>query len=102
MSHVIYITATYSKPTNDYHIPKEHWILWDLEDIKLCKNIRDINSITIVEKHGEEINNCIDMYSKDSIITEYGKYPELFILTDKLTEETTKEIISKTRDNNYG
>ena len=37
------------------------------------------------------------MYSKDSIITEYGKYPELFILTDKLTEETTKEIISKKR-----
>ena len=54
----IYITATYSKPTNDYNIPKEHWILWDLEDIKLCKNIRDINSINrLVEKHGEEINN---------------------------------------------
>ena len=38
-SFTVQITATYSKPINDYNIPKENWILWDLEDIKLCKNI---------------------------------------------------------------
>ena len=26
----IFITATYSKPINDYNIPKDCWILWDL------------------------------------------------------------------------
>ena len=46
----IYITATYSKPINDYSIPKEAWITWDLEDISLCKNGK-INEIE--EKHGK-------------------------------------------------
>ena len=31
-SFTIQITATYSKPTKDYNIPKKNWILWDLED----------------------------------------------------------------------
>ena len=39
LSFTVQITATYSKPINDYNIPKDCWILWDLEDIKLCKNI---------------------------------------------------------------
>ena len=38
-SFTVQITATYSKPINDYNISKDSWILWDLEDIKLCKNI---------------------------------------------------------------
>ena len=56
----VQITATYSKPINDYNIPKDCWILWDLEDIKLCKNIRDECSIIrLVEKHGDCIQNII-------------------------------------------
>ena len=30
-SFTVQITATYSKPINDYNIPKDCWILWDLE-----------------------------------------------------------------------
>lgn len=99
----VQITATYSKPSNDYNIPRENWILWDLEDIKLCKNItKEGNIDTLVTKHGLEIKDYIDMYSQESIINEYSKYPELFLLTDKLTDESTKEIIEGTQDNNYG
>ena len=99
----VQITATYSKPSNDYNIPRENWILWDLEDIKLCKNItKEGNIDTLVTKHGLEIKDYIDMYSQESIVNEYSKYPELFLLTDKLTDESTKEIIEYTRDNNYG
>jgi hypothetical protein len=35
----VYITATYLKPINAYHITPETQVLWTLEDINLCKNI---------------------------------------------------------------
>ena len=99
----IQITATYSKPTNDYNIPRQNWILWDLEDIKLCKNIIEEKSITrLIEKHGEDIQDVISKYSLQNIIAEYSKYPDLHILTDKLTPETQIEIIKETKDNCYG
>ena len=99
----VQITATYSKPINDYNIPKDSWILWDLEDIKLCKNIEDENSINrLVEKHGEEIKDIIEKYSPESIITEYSKYPDLWILTDEIISEIKSEILNDTKNNNYG
>lgn len=99
----IQITATYSKPINDYNIPKDCWILWDLEDIKLCKNINQERSIDrLVEKHGEEIKSIIEKYSEDNIIIEYSKYPELWLLTDEIKSEIKSEIINETKDNNYG
>lgn len=99
----VQITATYSKPINDYNIPKDCWILWDLEDIKLCKNITNEDSIIrLVEKHGDCIQNIISKYSQDSIISEYSKYPELWLLTDEINQDVVTEIINYTQDNNYG
>ena len=99
----IYITATYSKPINDYDISKDCWILWDIEDIKLCKNIKNESSIIrLVEKHGVCIQDIISKYSHDSIISEYSKYPDLWLLTDKINEEVVTEIVNDTHDNNYG
>jgi len=102
-SFTIQITATYSKPINDYNIPKDCWILWDLEDIKLCKNITDESSIIrLVEKHGVCVQDIISKYSQDSIISEYSKYPELWLLTDKINQDVVTEIINNTQENNYG
>ena len=99
----VQITATYSKPINDYNIPKNCWILWDLEDIKLCKNItNEGNIIRLVEKHGDCIQDIISKYSQDSIISEYSKYPELWLLTDEINPDVVSEIINDTHDNNYG
>ena len=113
----VYITATYTKPINDYNISKDNWILWDLEDIKLCQTI-SINSLEIIssnslvndntnidrliEKHGDELKNIISNYSIENIKLEYSKYPEFYILTHSLDDETTREIINNTRNNNYG
>jgi hypothetical protein len=103
LSFTIQITATYSKPINHYNISKDCWILWDLEDIKLCKNIKDINSIhRLVEKHGNYIKDIINEYSKDNIINEYSKYPELYLLTNQINKETINKIIDNTQDNEYG
>jgi len=103
LSFTIKITATYSKPVNDYNIPKNCWILWDLEDIKLCKNITDNSNLDrLVEKHGECIRDIITTYSKTNIIDEYSKYPELWLLTDEINSNILSEIIKETQDNNYG
>ena len=99
----VQITATYSKPINDYNIPKDCWILWDLEDIKLCKNITNKDSIIrLVEKHGDYIQDIISEFSKDNIISEYSKYPELWLLTNEIKPDIVTEIINNTQDNNYG
>jgi len=102
-SFTVQITATYSKPINDYNIPKNNWILWDLEDIKLCKNICDQKNIDrLIEKHGSEIEKIIKNYSQHNIIQEYSKYPELWVLTHEIDSETVKDIVDRTQDNDYG
>ena len=102
-SFTVQITATYFKPVNDYNIPRENWILWDLEDIKLCQNINNKESINkLVIKHGTEIKDIISKYSLDNIITEYSKYPNLWLLTDKINNKNREEIINATRENDYG
>jgi hypothetical protein len=101
-SFTVQITATYSKPINDYNIPKDCWILWDLEDIKLCKNITEGNILRLVEKHGECIREIMRKYSFDNIRTEYSKYPELWLLTDEIKPAIVSEIINDTQSNNYG
>ncbi len=102
-SFTIQITGTYSKTVNNYNIPKENCILWDLEDIRLCQNIdKEGNIEKLVSKHGNEIKDIISQYSFDNIKEEYSKYPELMILTNKLKEDVKKDIIENTKDNNYG
>ena len=92
-SFTIQITATYSKPVNDYNIPRDCWILWDLEDIKLCKNIQNEDNIArLIEKHGESISDIISKYSQNGIIEEYSTFPELSLLTDEITPEVVAEI----------
>jgi hypothetical protein len=99
----VQITATYFKPINDYNIPKNCWILWDLEDIKLCKNIIHKESENrLVEKHGNCIKDIISKYSQDNIINEYSKYPELWLLTDEINPSVVTDIINDTKDNDYG
>lgn len=94
----VQITATYSKPINDYNIPKDCWILWDLEDIKLCKNITEEGSCNrLIEKHGNCIEEIISQYSEDNIINEYSKYPDLWLLTDELSNETIVKIMNRNK-----
>jgi hypothetical protein len=99
----VFVTATYSKPSSDYNIPENSWILWDLEDIKLCQNIEKKESIDkLTEKHGTEFGDIICKYTKESIINEYSKYPELYVLTDELKSDVEMDIIERTRYNDYG
>lgn len=102
-SFTVQITATYSKPIYDYKISRESWILWDLEDIKLCKNINNKDNFNkLCEKHGQIMINIIKKYTPENIMAEYMKYPELWILTDNIKQNVIEDIIDSTQDNNYG
>ena len=108
-SFTVYITATYSKPVQDYNIPRDHWILWDLEDIQLCKNIsNNVDNVDnkkverLVEKHGDDIRILLQQYSMESIRTDFSKYPDLDILTMNISPEVLSEITNETRNNLYG
>lgn len=99
----IYITATYSKPTQSYNIPREHWVLWDLEDIHMCKHVdRELNQKRLVEKHGDEIKSLLLQCSTENIIADFSKYPDLDILTMEINPKILPEILKETSDNLYG
>jgi len=102
-SFTVFITATYSKPSQHYNISREHWILWDMEDIKLCKNIEEEKNVArLVEKHGDDIPRLLQEYSSENIRMDFSKYPELEILTMNIKEEVLPKILNDTKDNLYG
>jgi len=102
-SFTMQITATYSKPANDYNIHVNNWVLWDMEDIKLCKNIKTKGNVDrLVQKHGEEIRTILKGYSDENIMSVYSNYADLHILTDEITPEILPEILRDTRHTCHG
>lgn len=99
----IYITATYNKPQNCFNIPRDAWILWDLEDVKLCKTINKRGSIEkLKEKHGENLVKILEKYDKNHIIKEYNYYPTIEFITWDFTNTVKDAILDKYNDSNTG
>ena len=99
----IQITATYTKPVQQYGIDKKAQVLWDLEDVMLCKNIHSEESrAKLVEKHGEDFEEVVKKYSTESIIESYNMYPELRVLTHELKPEIIRDINQETDGTQYG
>ena len=100
-SFTIYMTGTYLKPTFSFKIKRDNILIWDLEDVILCKYyIKNIERLR--EKYGEDFIKIFNKYSIETITNEYNRYPELHILTDEFNEETVEKVIKMTRNNNYG
>ena len=95
----IHISATYSKTATNYNILKEHWILWDLEDINLCKKY---NTNRLIEKYGDEMKQTLEFFNEKSIIEEYSKFPEMWVITDELDDNLTKELIENFKNSDDG
>ena len=98
----IYMTATYFKPVSLFSIPKKSQIIWDLEDIKLCKNIDTKNQETLIYKHGNLFGDLITKYGINHIKDEYQKFPELHILNLNLDCNKKEDYIKVMNDNNVG
>lgn len=87
-SKMIYITATFNKPICKFNISEDARIYWNIEDIKLCKNIKSSeNKKKLLEKFPEILEfNLFDKFSDREIENDYNKFPELHFLTMKFTE----------------
>ena len=95
----LFLTATYSKPLNEWNIPLECQFYWDIEDEQLCKK-RNIQGL--VEKHGTDVLNFLTEENKETMLCVYDKMPDLHIITnmmDPLKYDIIKNII---KDTSYG
>jgi tRNA1(Val) A37 N6-methylase TrmN6 len=102
----IYLTATYNKPLQEWNIPKECQMYWDIEDEQICKSILiDENNLDkLKEKHGNEyITKTIKHFSElgltvNNIFKCYEKMPDLHLITnlfDQQRYEVIKEKLNK-------
>lgn len=97
----VYITGTYAKPTDTFKIPRENQILWDNEDVVLCKDL-ERNKDRLIVKHGQEFNEALTNYTTRAVQEEYQRFPELVQLTTKLTPEAVQSINEETHGTPYG
>ena len=65
------MTATYFKPTISFEIPRENILIWDLDDVILCKDYIE-NYDRLVEKHGQKLIQIFNQYSDETIENEYN------------------------------
>jgi hypothetical protein len=84
----IFITATYNKPINQFDIPKNHRIIWNLENVLELKRIseKDFNNFIKKLKDAKQFDNkIIDDVLKDfsiyDILRQYKNYPEPCLIT---------------------
>ena len=88
----IFITATYNKPINEFDIPENHRIIWNLENVLELKRIannyneKDFNNFIKRLKDAKNFDNkIIDDVLKDfsiyNILQQYKNYPEPCLIT---------------------
>jgi len=95
----LYLTATYTKPLNEWNIPKDCQLYWDIEDEQLCKR-RDISGL--VEKHGEDVLLFINPINQERLLSVYDKMPDLHIITNMMDRKRYEMIKERIQDTSYG
>lgn len=105
VKNVIYVTATYTKPVNAFGIHPDAMILWDIEDIYLCKNMDKINEARLCQKYDEDIiKTQVLIYSPEKIRETFSKFPELHLITTTFETDVATELkeFIKGDDRGYG
>jgi len=95
----LYLTATYSKPLNEWNIQKDCQFFWDIEDEQMCKK-RDVNGL--IEKHGEDVLIFIKPENQERLLCVYDNMPDLHIITNMMDRKRYEIIKEKIKDTSYG
>ncbi len=106
----IFLTATYSKPLNEWNILKECQMYWDIEDEQICKSILidEKNLEILIEKHGNEhITQTINYYlnlgfSVIDMFKPYEKMPDLHLITNMFDSQRYEIIKENIMGTHYG
>ena len=90
----VYITATYLKPITDFSIPLEAQILWDLEDVNLCKTIDTTASQKrLTEKYGIDMEESLKYLTVDSVKKTYEMYPSMQFMSLNIDADVKSSIL---------
>jgi hypothetical protein len=99
----LYLTATYTKPLNEWSIPAECQFYWDIEDEQMCKK-RNVDGLA--EKHGgEHVLSLLSETNKagnEEMLNVYDKMPDLHIITNMMDKQRYDAIKDKIKDTSYG
>ena len=95
----LYLTATYAKPLNEWTIPEDCQLYWDIEDEQMCKK-RDIDGL--FEKHGEDVLLFITKDNQERLLSVYDKMPDLHIITNMMDRKRYEMIKERIQDTSYG
>ena len=105
----IYLTATYSKPLQEWNIPIECQMYWDIEDEQICKSIMidDLNINKLVEKHGNIVKDIIQYQCKmgntiQDIFKPYLIMPDLNLITNMFDSQRYDIIKENIMGSHYG
>lgn len=100
-SYKIYVTATYNKPKQIYKIEDKNIIKWDLNNIKLIKNIKSETTFYKAYNNLESIfgnkilNKVVKKYNNTFIFDQYKNFPEPYLITSVWDKEFIDTEISK-------
>jgi hypothetical protein len=95
----LYLTATYSKPLNEWNIPNDCQFYWDIEDERMCKS-RNVDGL--VEKHGEDVLLFIRPENQERLLSVYDNMPDLHIITNMMDRKRYEIIKERIKDTSYG
>jgi len=113
-SYKIYVTATYNKPKQIYNVDDKNIIKWDLQDIRLLKNIKNKNTfykaygnleikfgrkilLNVLNNNGFNItkSNIKNVKNVKNIIQQYNHFPEPILLTSVWDKDFVDNEIKK-------
>ena len=105
----IYLTATYSKPLQEWNIPSECQMYWDIEDEQICKSILSDNTNInrLVEKHGDIVKDMIQYKNEngdniEDIFKPYLRMPDLYLITNMFDSQRYDIIKENIMGSHYG
>ena len=110
-SYKIYVTATYNKPKQIYNVDDKNIIKWDLQDIKLIKNIKNKKTFykayknlkikfgnkilkKVLNNYGFNITKS-NVKNVNNIIQQYKHFPEPILLTSVWDKDFVDNEIKK-------
>lgn len=96
---MLYLTATYFKPLNEWDIKSFCQFYWDIEDEKLCKK-RDIGEL--VKKHGSNVYLFLNDKNQERKLGYYDNMPELYLMTNFVNPNLIEKIKHDIEGTDYG
>ena len=96
----ILMTATYEKPIAEFGLAKEDCFFWDLEDVRLVKNLNAESIKRLHEKYGDTVLRLVDEFAerKHVISNDYVQFPEPHLLTTVMQQKYYAKLV-KLMDN---